>query len=153
MPNVFYRKYRGVDCITKIPSFISLIQGETASINALAASDIALVCCGTATLEAAYTQTPFAAFYRAKPLTHLIGELVLKTPYLALPNIIQRSRIVPELIQNNFTKNHLVYVCQKLLSEPNIATAQVIEFKKIKKALGKPGAHKRVTEMILEVIE
>ena len=48
--------------------------------NAMAAADIVLSACGTATLEAALLGTPVVAFYRISPLTYHARKAVCQDP-------------------------------------------------------------------------
>ena len=41
--------------------------------------------------------------YKMSMLSHFIAKLLVKTKYVALPNLIAQEEIVPELIQNKAT--------------------------------------------------
>src|SRR5215831_12704460 len=71
-------------------------------------SRVAVVASGTATVEAALAGTPFTAVYRLAPLTWLLGRRLVSLDTFAMPNLIAGSRIVPELIQKNFTAANIV---------------------------------------------
>jgi lipid-A-disaccharide synthase len=68
----------------------------------------AVVASGTATVEAALSGTPFVVVYRLAPLTWLLGRKLVKLDTFAMPNLIAGKKIVPELIQNNFTAQNVV---------------------------------------------
>jgi lipid-A-disaccharide synthase len=72
----------------------------------------AVVASGTATVEAALSGTPFIVVYRLAPLTWLLGRRLVKLDTFAMPNLIAGKKIVPELIQKDFT-------AQNVLSELN----------------------------------
>jgi lipid-A-disaccharide synthase len=63
----------------------------------------AVVASGTATVEAALSRTPFIVVYRLAPLTWLLGRRLVKLDTFAMPNLIAGKKIVPELIQKDFT--------------------------------------------------
>jgi lipid A disaccharide synthetase len=63
----------------------------------------AVVASGTATVEAALSGTPFIVVYRLAPLTWLLGRRLVKLDTFAMPNLIAGKKIVPELIQKDFT--------------------------------------------------
>jgi lipid-A-disaccharide synthase len=63
----------------------------------------AVVASGTATVEAALSGTPFVVVYRLAPLTWLLGRRLVKLDTFAMPNLIAGKKIVPELIQKDFT--------------------------------------------------
>jgi lipid-A-disaccharide synthase len=66
-------------------------------------SRAAIVASGTATVEAALSGTPFVVVYRLAPLTWLLGRRLVKLDTFAMPNLIAGHKIVPELIQKDFT--------------------------------------------------
>lgn len=68
----------------------------------------AVVASGTATVEAALSGTPFVVVYRLAPLTWLLGRRLVKLDTFAMPNLIAGKKIVPELIQKDFTAQNVV---------------------------------------------
>lgn len=77
---------------------VSLIQGQ--SHKALVASDAVLIASGTATLEAMLCRTPMVVAYRMAGLTYAIISRLLRTPYVALPNLMANDALVPEVFQD-----------------------------------------------------
>ena len=69
----------------------------------LANSDFALVKSGTSTLEAALVGTPFVVVYRISPLSWQVGNLLIRSPFKGLVNLIAGEEIVPEYLQNDAT--------------------------------------------------
>jgi lipid-A-disaccharide synthase len=67
----------------------------------------AVVASGTATVEAALSGTPFVVVYRLAPLTWLLGRRLVKLDTFAMPNLIAGRKIVPELIQKDFTAENV----------------------------------------------
>jgi lipid-A-disaccharide synthase len=68
----------------------------------------AVVASGTATVEAALSGTPFVVVYRLAPLTWFLGRRLVKLDTFAMPNLIAGKKIVPELIQADFTADAVV---------------------------------------------
>jgi len=68
----------------------------------------AVVASGTATVEAALSGTPFIVVYRLAPLTWLLGRRLVKLDTFAMPNLIASKKIVPELIQKDFTAQNVL---------------------------------------------
>jgi lipid A disaccharide synthetase len=68
----------------------------------------AVVASGTATVEAALSGTPFIVIYRLAPLTWLLGRRLVKLDTFAMPNLISGKKIVPELIQKDFTAQNVL---------------------------------------------
>jgi lipid-A-disaccharide synthase len=67
----------------------------------------AVVASGTATVEAALSGTPFVVVYRLAPLTWILGRRLVKLDTFAMPNLIAGKKIVPELIQRDFTATNV----------------------------------------------
>ena len=84
---------------------LHVIQGQTYEI--LSAVDLAVVACGTATLETALLGVPQVAVYRISSSTYYVAKMLVRTPYIALPNIVAGREIVPELIQNDSTPENI----------------------------------------------
>ena len=67
-----------------------------------------VVASGTATVEAALIGNPFVVVYRVSALTYAIAKRVVKVPHVAMANLIAGKRVVPELIQHDFTAANIV---------------------------------------------
>lgn len=74
---------------------------------ALTACDGALVKSGTSTLEAMLLRRPMVVSYRLGAITYQVVRRMLRTPYVALPNILAGRMLVPELLQNAATAEAL----------------------------------------------
>ena len=94
---------------------IRVVTGET--YNALAAADCALVSSGTATVECALLGAPMVVFYRVSRLSALVMRFMLRTPFIAMANLIAGKRVVPELVQDDFTAANLEAEARRLLTE------------------------------------
>lgn len=70
---------------------------------ALTASDGALVKSGTSTLEAMLLRRPMVVSYKLGPLTYRMIRPLVKTPHIALPNILAGEELVPEILQDEAT--------------------------------------------------
>jgi lipid-A-disaccharide synthase len=76
-----------------------------------------VVASGTATVEAALIGNPFVVVYRVSPLTYAIAKRVVKVPHVAMANLIAGKRMVPELIQDDFTAANIVQQLEWLLPD------------------------------------
>ncbi len=84
---------------------------------ALLHSRAAIVASGTATVEAALIGNPFVVVYRVSPLTYAIAKRVVTVPHVAMVNLIAQKRVIPELIQSDFTASNIVRELQPLLPD------------------------------------
>ena len=80
---------------------LTLLDGR--SHEALAACDITLVASGTATLEAALFKRPMVIAYRVNALNWWRMKGKNYQPWVGLPNVLARTFLVPELIQDQCT--------------------------------------------------
>jgi len=128
---------------------IIIVERDTYSV--LAASEVALVTSGTATLEAALLGCPEVIAYKLTPFSYLIGIVLVRgVEFFGLPNILAGRKIVPELLQHEVTVDNLVRAAEPLLS-PTIRSATVAELNALREKLGMPGAAARVATMALEM--
>ncbi len=80
-----------------------IITFEGRSHEALWAADVVLTASGTAALEAGLAETPMVVAHRIHPLSHALVRMfgLLKSKFVSLPNILLKSAVVPELLQND----------------------------------------------------
>ena len=119
------------------------ILGENAY-EAMAAADLVLSACGTANLETALLETPLVAFYRLSSLTYWAGVKLVKVEDYSIVNILAGERIVPELIQRDFTADNLVREAKTILGSADLRSAMKARFRRIKSLLGRDSASANV---------
>lgn len=81
-----------------------------------------IVASGTATVEAAMMGTPFVMVYRVSPLTYALGKPRIKVPYFAMVNLIAGEKVVPELVQHDFTAANVAVHLHEILAEDDART-------------------------------
>lgn len=98
---------------------VRLIEGGAR--DAMLASEAVLTASGTATLEALLLERPMVVAYRVSPLTYwLITRLnLVKTPYIAMANLLAGERIAPEFVQDEATPEALSGALLELLESPD----------------------------------
>ena len=121
----------------------------------------AVVASGTATVEAALIGNPFVVVYRVSPLTYAIAKRVVTVPHVAMANLIAGKRVVPELIQNDFTAAKIVQQLELLLPDGMPRESMMEELRIIGgllrsrqagKSGDKAGAMERVAAVTLELL-
>jgi len=105
--------------------------------DAIAYSNLVLAACGTATLEAALLGTPVVTFYRISPLTYLLGKPFVNIKEYSIVNILSGERILPELIQKDFTDENVFLEANKILSSQEIQQHMQEKYSKVKEILSK----------------
>jgi len=129
---------------------VQIIQDDTYSI--VAASDLALVASGTATLETALLGCPMVIAYKISSLTYTVARMLVRgVDFIGMPNILAGRAIVPELIQGDVTAVNLVRAAEPLLAEP-LHGETAAALRAVRSSLGSPGAADRVAAMAVEMM-
>ena len=81
-----------------------------------------VVASGTATVEAALIGNPFIVVYRLSKVSYAVARRVVKVPHVAMANLIAGKRIVPELIQDDFTPETVARALRPLLGPASIVS-------------------------------
>jgi lipid-A-disaccharide synthase len=105
------------------------------SLPALRHSRAGIIASGTATVEAAMMETPFVMVYRVSPLTYLLGRPRIKVPYFAMVNLIAGEKIVPELVQHDFTAKNVVAEVNRILADGPIRENMIAGLRRVKDSL------------------
>jgi lipid-A-disaccharide synthase len=128
---------------------VHIIAGDTYSI--VAASELALVASGTATLEAALLGCPMVIVYRVSAPTYALARLLVRgVKYVGMPNILAGRRLVPELLQRQVNASNLVRAAEPMLMEP-LHGEIAVALRSLRALLGSPSAAQRVAAMALEM--
>lgn len=90
---------------------------QEGALPVIKAADLLLVASGTATLEAAYFQTPLIIIYRVSALTFLLAKLLVKVSWIGLVNLIAGEEVVPEFIQRKARPREIAEVAIKYLKD------------------------------------
>lgn len=129
---------------------VAMVEGETD--NVLAASNLALIASGTATVQAALHDTPMVIVYRLSPLTYRLGRPLVIVDTYGMANLIAGETIVPELIQDAFTADAVAAEAISILTDATRAARIRSGLARVRERLGGPGASRRAAEAILQVI-
>lgn len=129
---------------------VHVVEGQT--YNALAAADAAIVSSGTATVEAALLDVLMVVVYRVTPLTALLAKPLVRTSYFSMVNLIAERRVVPELIQKDFTPDRVAQEVLGLLGNPRAREELRAGLAEVRKRLGTPGAVERAADVIATLL-
>lgn len=124
------------------------------SFGLLRQSRAAIICSGTASLEAAVCRTPSVVAYVLDSLMVLEAKVIrLKVKYIALPNIILDRLAVPELYYPNAIPDRIAEETQRLLDDGPQRTAQLSAFAELRELLGPQDAVTRAARIALSMLE
>jgi len=124
------------------------VTGRTHDV--MLASDLLLVCSGTATLEAGLLGTPMVVTYQTDLLSYLFLAPLIAPGRYALPNIVAGRELVPEFYLFDARAEKVAAAALEMLNGRLDDVRR--ELKVIRQKLGRPGATARAAEEILKII-
>lgn len=128
----------GMSAATAAPP-LELFDGRAHTV--MAAADVVLCASGTATLETMLVNRPMVSSYRLAPATYRLAKSLklFRTHYFALPNILARAALVPELIQDAATGERLASEAKRWLQDAASCQALREKFTRLhEELLGSP---------------
>lgn len=120
---------------------------EAARYEVMNAADLVWAASGTATLETALLKKPMVVVYRVAWLTYVAARLLVRVKHIGIANIVAGRRIVPELVQSEFTPRRLVEESRAILDNPQRRETMVADLAQLRAQLGTPGAAHRVADL------
>jgi lipid-A-disaccharide synthase len=109
------RKTRDAAARLALALGVSTLEAPASAV--LPAFDVALAASGTVTLECAAAGVPPVVVYKTGMFTHLLAKRLVKTPHIALPNILLDEAAFPELIQERVTPELIAEQSTRMLEE------------------------------------
>jgi lipid-A-disaccharide synthase len=119
--------------------------------DVLAASDVVITASGTATVQAALHERPMVVVYKLSPLTYRLGKPFVRVDTYAMANLVAGKRIVPELIQEEFTSERVAAETVRLLTDRELHARTRDELHGVREKLGEHGASGRAADAVLAV--
>jgi len=148
-PNTDEQKYHGfIETLKK--EGVAIKKGE--SVKALAASDMAVVASGTATLQTAFLEVPMVVVYKMSPLEFQIGKRIINVKHISLANILAGKKVVVELLQERANPGEIIKELKKIIFDIEYRENMINQFKKIKGPFIGKKASQRVADIILEMV-
>jgi lipid-A-disaccharide synthase len=120
--------------------------------KALGRASLAIASSGTVTMECAWFRVPTVVLYKTSPLTHAHGRVLLKVPYLAMPNLLAGEELFPEFIQSAANADNLADATLRLLRDKGERTRILDGLSLVANQLGKSGAAARAARAVLGVL-
>lgn len=116
--------------------------------EAIEAANVVIVASGTATLEAALFKKPMVITYKMPTISWKMMKRLQLQKFVGLPNILAGKFVVPELLQNEATPNHIATAAINLLTDTKYLAQIQTEFTKIHQALQQNTAEKAADVVI-----
>ncbi len=120
-----------------------------------AAADVALTKSGTANLELALRQVPQVVGYRVSRVTAFVAQHLLRfqVPHISPVNLVMEQRLVPELLQDDYTASALVEAAEPLLHQGSPERRRLLEgYVALRQKLGEPGVTRRAAAAVLDQV-
>ncbi len=135
---------RDVSLPLEMRSYVTMTQNGVA---ALPEASLVLAVSGTVTLQAAISGTPAVVCYKTSAFTFCLGRLLVRIPWIAMPNVLAGRAIVPELIQGRATPGRIAGEACKLLLDGERYRRVSGELLSLRAMLEGPGGAARVAAM------
>ncbi len=135
--------------VRRLGAGVATVEQRTDDV--LAAADLALVASGTVTVQAALHECPMVVVYRLSALTYRMGKPFVHVDTYAMANLVAGRRVVPELIQDEFTPERVASEALRVLTDPAHAAAVRLALRDVRGKLGTPGASRRAAQAVIDV--
>lgn len=117
------------------------------------AADLVLTASGTTTLEVAFHRRPMIVMYNSSRLFYeLIGRWMIRTPHLALPNILAGREIVPEFMPYYTSTRPIAERAIELLESEEARRTMVRDLAQAVEPLRCEHASERAAAMLLDML-
>ena len=128
------------------------VMVEGATDDVLAAADVTITASGTATVQTALHECPMVIVYRVSPVTEMLGRMFVKLDTFGMVNLVAGSRVVPELVQDQFTPEAVAGEAVSLVTDRARRETMIAALRDVKTRLGGRGGARRAAEAILRAI-
>ena len=113
-------------------------------------AEAALVTSGTATLEAALHELPFALVYKVAAFTYWVARVILTIKYIGMVNILVDKPVTRELIQHDFNVENCIAELERLTT-PEPREQVLADMRDSMSKLGHGGAAAKAAEAVLSL--
>lgn len=139
-----------------LPESCRLVQQS--SIEALAASDAAVIASGTSTLQAALLGAPMVVVYKLSAFTYFVGKLLVKVKYIGLVNLLLEKSVegetglrILELLQDEASVENVLAELSKIIDKRAYRDEMLAQLDGVRKLYAGRRASERVADMVTEL--
>ncbi|MDP3259292.1 MAG: lipid-A-disaccharide synthase [Thermodesulfovibrionales bacterium] len=147
-PNVDIEKYQTY--ISRLRDEGVVVEKENA-VKALSMADMAVIASGTATLQAAFLETPMVVIYKLSPFSYFIGRLIVDVKYISLINLISGREVVKELLQSQADAKNIMRELKEIMLNKDYREQMITRFRTAKEMFKSRRPSMRVAEMACEM--
>jgi lipid-A-disaccharide synthase len=128
---------------------VTVNRGE--SLKTLAASDVAVVASGTASLQAVFLGVPIVVMYRLFPLTYWLGKMIVRVRHISLVNILSGHEVVKELLQGKVTSANIIGELRRIVKDESYRGKMLASYEEVKRMFAGKKASDRVAGIVMEM--
>ena len=118
----------------------------------MAAADVVVLASGTATLEAMLLKKPMVVVYYLHWLTWLIARLLVKVPFVSLPNLLAGKGLVPELLQGAASPDRIARETLRWLQDDTYRDERLAQFTALHEML-RQNANEKAANAVVSLLE
>ncbi len=137
------------DYLKYVSENLNVVFGKTYDI--LANSKAAIVCSGTATLEAALFNVPQVCGYKGNIISYFIARMLVKIKYISLVNLCLDKPLIKELIQFDWNQEALQTEFEKILDGQG-RIDMLAGYDKLKKLLQYDKTSDKAAEEVIKIL-
>ena len=130
---------------------IKLLSGR--NYDVMNCSDVLIMASGSSTLEAGLFTVPMVIIYKVHPLTYFIAKFLTNITHFGLVNIVAGEEVVPELLNEQVTPEHIAAKALNVLKNPQQAQAVKDRLQKVRDSLGAPGVVARIAHSMADFMK
>jgi lipid-A-disaccharide synthase len=141
----------------KYQNYIGILRDEGVTVKkenavkALSIADMAVIASGTATLQAAFLETPMVVVYKLSPLSYFIGRLIVNVKYISLINLVSGREVVKELLQSQAGAKNILRELKKIMLDKDYREQMINRFRAAKEMFRGRRPSERVAEMACDL--
>ncbi len=130
---------------------IKVIKGQP--YNVIQCCDAVMTASGTASLEVALLSVPMVIVYKLSTITYWLGKMLVKTPFIGLPNIVAGKGIVKELIQQQVSAEALFTEIERILLDQQYRQQMLDDLENVREKLGQGGGSKNMADLAIQMLK
>ena len=115
--------------------------------------DAVITVSGTATLEVALLGVPMVIVYRLTPISYWLGRVLVRIPYIGLPNILAGRHVVREFIQHDATADNIAGEIARILRDRDYAEAMRQSLRRIRDDLGDANGPAKLAQLAADMLK
>jgi len=145
-------KKKTIEALTSRVSVpVKILSGS--SLEIIKSADLLLIASGTATLEAAYFQTPMIIIYKVNFFTYLLAKILIKVPWIGLVNLVAGKKIVEEFIQYRAKPKKIASLANTLLTNKEKISEMRKELGKISEKFNNLKTSEKVAKLTFQIMQ